>query len=152
VDHVDSPLDEHAEEVLARTIEAVQAIRGWRDSAAVRPRSILPARLLADGYADTRGHIERLGRLAWSEPDAVEPVAVIPVLGGAIEILGSDELDSEAAAERVSAQRVKLEAEVKRSEGKLGNDGFVAKAPPAVVQAERDKLAGLRAELEALGE
>ena len=32
----------------------------------------------------------------------------------------------------------------------LANDGFVAKAPPHVVQAERDKLARLREELQAL--
>ena len=33
---------------------------------------------------------------------------------------------------------------------KLSNEGFVAKAPPDVVQAERDKLARLQAELDAL--
>ena len=41
-------------------------------------------------------------------------------------------------------------AEIERSEGKLANPGFVEKAPPAVVEAEREKLARLRAELEAL--
>jgi valyl-tRNA synthetase len=34
--------------------------------------------------------------------------------------------------------------------GKLANDAFVANAPPAVVAAERAKLAALEAELEAL--
>ena len=37
-----------------------------------------------------------------------------------------------------------------RAEGKLANEGFVAKAPAAVVQAERDKLARLQEELDAL--
>ena len=37
-----------------------------------------------------------------------------------------------------------------RAEGKLANDRFVAKAPEAVVQAERDKLASLRHELQEL--
>ena len=32
----------------------------------------------------------------------------------------------------------------------LANEGFVSKAKPEVVQAERDKLARLRAELDAL--
>jgi len=32
----------------------------------------------------------------------------------------------------------------------LANEGFVAKAPPDVVQAEREKLERLRSELESL--
>ena len=38
-----------------------------------------------------------------------------------------------------------------RAEGKLGNQGFVANAPGDVVEAEREKLAAYRAELEELG-
>ncbi len=40
--------------------------------------------------------------------------------------------------------------EIKRAEGKLANEGFVAKAPDHVVQAEREKLDQLRRELEEL--
>ena len=43
-----------------------------------------------------------------------------------------------------------LQAEIKRAEGKLANQGFVAKAPEAVVQAEREKLDKLKKELEEL--
>ena len=52
---------------------------------------------------------------------------------------------------RAAAERTRLEGEIKRAEGKLANQGFVAKAPPQVVDAEREKLARLQAELEALG-
>ena len=40
---------------------------------------------------------------------------------------------------------------VERGEKKLGNKGFVDKAPPEVVDEEREKLDGYRRELESLG-
>ena len=55
------------------------------------------------------------------------------------------------SAARIEERREKLRAEVKRGEGKLSNEGFVAKAPADVVDAEREKLAAYRAELEELG-
>ena len=66
-------------------------------------------------------------------------------------MLASDAVDTEAEAKRAAAERTRLEGEIKRAEGKLANQGFVAKAPAQVVDAERDKLARLQAELEALG-
>jgi valyl-tRNA synthetase len=130
-------------------IEAVQALRGWRDFAGVKAGASVPARLVADGYEDTREHVARLARLRLTA-DGAEPVTSIPVPGGAVEILAGEELDLEAAERRRTARRASLEAEIERSERKLANHGFVAKAPEQVVGAEREKLARLRAELQAL--
>ncbi len=141
--------DEDAEVVLARVIEAVTAVRAWRDTAGVKPGATVPARLAAVGYEDTGAHLARLAHLSFTA-DGAEPVASVPVPGGAVEVLGSEHVDLEAAERKRAARRAKLEAEIERAERKLGNDGFVAKAPPEVVQAERDKLERLRAELEAL--
>jgi valyl-tRNA synthetase len=74
----------------------------------------------------------------------------VPVPGGTVEILPSDEVDLEGAERRLAARRAKLEAEIERAERKLANQGFVDKAPPEVVQAERDKLNRLKEELESL--
>ena len=52
---------------------------------------------------------------------------------------------------RIEAERERLRAEIERLERKLANQGFVAKAPPEVVEDERRKLDGYRAELEELG-
>ncbi|MCX6385409.1 MAG: hypothetical protein NTV40_02030 [Solirubrobacterales bacterium] len=43
-----------------------------------------------------------------------------------------------------------MEGEITRSQAKLANKGFVAKAPAAVVEAEQAKLDALRADLETL--
>jgi valyl-tRNA synthetase len=142
-------IDEAAEAAIGRAIEAVQALRAWRDSAEVKVGATVPARLAAGGYEETAEQIARLARFSFSF-DGGEPVASVPVPGGVVEILHSDALDLEAASRRRAAAREKLEGEISRAEGKLGNEGFVAKAPAAVVHAEREKLARLREELEAL--
>ncbi len=148
-----APTDAEAEASLARMIEAVQALRAWRDSAAVKAGATLSARLAADGYEQTSENLARLARLSLASPGAGDgrpAVASVPIPGGTVEILAGDGLDLEAAARRHAARRAQLEADIQRSERKLANEGFVSKAPPDVVAAERDKLARLRAELEAL--
>ena len=141
--------DDAAEAALDRTIEAVKAVRAWRDSTEVKASVVLAARLSASGYEEAVAHLARLTRLGFSS-DGGEAVASIPVPGGVIEILESADVDLGAAEKKRSAKRAELVEEIARSEGKLANQGFVAKAPPAVVAAEREKLEQLRAELEAL--
>ena len=53
----------------------------------------------------------------------------------------SDLVDTEKERARLEAEKKKLEGEIARLNGKLSNQGFVAKAPAAVVDAERAKLA-----------
>ena len=81
---------------------------------------------------------------------AAEAVASVAVPGGAVEILPGGALDAEAAGRRREAELARLDGEIARAEKKLANGGFVAKAPDAVVQAERDKLERLQAERQAL--
>jgi valyl-tRNA synthetase len=143
------PVDEGAEHTMARVIEAVTALRAWRDAAGVKVGAKVPARLAATGYDETAQHIAALGRLSLSE-DGAAPVDSVPVPGGAIEILATEALDPEAAARKRAAERDRLSQEIERAQSKLSNEGFVAKAPAHVVQAEREKLERLRTELEAL--
>jgi valyl-tRNA synthetase len=144
-----TPVDEAAERTMARVIEAVTALRAWRDAAGVKVGVRVPARLAASGYEETAQHIAALGRLSLSE-DGAAPVDSVPVPGGAIEILATEALDREAAARKRATERQRLSQEIDRAQNKLANEGFVAKAPTHVVQAERDKLERLRTELEAL--
>jgi valyl-tRNA synthetase len=141
--------DPSAEAALARTIEAVRALRTWRHHAGVKAGARLSARVAADGYEETLDHVARLARVEVTS-DGGEAVEAVPVPGGLIEILAGDGLDLEAAQRKRDAERAHLESEIERSQRKLANEGFVAKAPADVVQAERDKLARLQAEVEAL--
>ena len=50
----------------------------------------------------------------------------------------------------VEAERERLQKEIARAEGMLSNERFVQNAPPEVVEAEREKLARYRRELDAI--
>jgi valyl-tRNA synthetase len=147
-------VDPAAQDAVQRVIAAVQAVRAWRDAAEVKPSAILQAHLHADGYEEMAAHLARLGRLEFSSNGEAAPASqartIVVVNGGVIEILPSADVDLAGADAKREAKRKQLLDEIKRAEGKLANQGFTAKAPAAVVEAERVKLADLKAELEAL--
>ena len=132
--------DAAAEKEVATAIELTRALRRWRELAGVAPATTLNARVAAGSSSHPL-----VGRLARVEIDGAEGAPVATV--GTLEILPSDGLDADAVAERIAERRRGLEGEVARGEGKLSNQGFVAKAPPEVVEAEREKLDRYRAEL-----
>jgi valyl-tRNA synthetase len=61
-------------------------------------------------------------------------------------------INKEAELERLAKEMAKTQGEIKRIEGKLSNEGFVAKAPEAVVAKEREKLEGYKETLVKLEE
>ncbi len=141
--------DEEVEREVARAIEATQALRKWRDGVGAPPGARVPARLEADGYDRMAGHVGRLSRFEFS-PNGDEPVATVGVPGGNVAVLASETVDLEAEKRRAAQRAEVLRKEIARAESKLANQGFVAKAPEAVVQAEREKLAKLKRELDEL--
>ena len=141
--------DPAVEEELGRAIAATQELRGWRDRVGAAPGKAVPARLQAGGYERVAEHVSRLARVEWSA-DGGDPVATVGVPGGSVLVLASDAVDLEAEQRRARERAETLRSEIARAEGRLANQGFVAKAPPPVVQAERDKLERLRRELSEL--
>jgi valyl-tRNA synthetase len=142
-----APRDLEAERDVERVIATVQAVRSWRDAGGVKPGAFLAARI--DGLDDNLVQlVARLARLTPVTDDDRAPVTVIPVRGCQVELL--EGVDPAEAAAKVEASRKSLSVEIARAEGKLNNQGFVAKAPDAVVAAEREKLDRLKAELAAL--
>jgi valyl-tRNA synthetase len=142
----DALRDAEAEERVGAVVSAVTALRSWRDEAGVRPGQVLPARLQGlDGDADLVARMVRLDL----DGDG-EATAAVPFAGGMAEIRGGSLVDHEAQARKVAVERERLGAEIARAEGRLANEGFVAKAPAHLVDAEREKLERLRRELDAL--
>jgi valyl-tRNA synthetase len=144
-------IDTQAEELVGRCVAAVTELRRYRDEAGVKPSAVLPARFAADGYDGTAAQVARLARLELRDGSDGEAAAEVPVPGGAVELLATDDFDPGAIAARLGERRDKIAAEIGRLEAKLANERFVERAPADVVQGERDKLSGYRAELERLG-
>lgn len=69
-------------------------------------------------------------------------------VGEGVEIFVHDVVDVEAEKERLVKQKEKLQSEIDRAEKKLGNENFVSRANPEVVQKERDKLDVLKKQME----
>lgn len=57
----------------------------------------------------------------------------------------ADLVDLDAERERLAKELENIDQQIRRTEGLLGNDSFVSKAKPEVVQRERDKLSALTA-------
>ena len=97
-----------------------------------RSKQVLAAR--ADG-SSPHELVARLARVEFSN-DGGEPIASV----GGVEAARDRGCRPRCGRGRIEERRDKLRAEVKRAEGKLSNEGFVAKAPADVVDAEREKL------------
>jgi valyl-tRNA synthetase len=142
-------VDDAAEAKVNRLIEAVTNLRRYRDELGVAPSAGLRGRLNAEGYEGVEEHLARLGRIELGVVGE-QAVGSLAIPGGSIEMLPSDAFDPAEIEAKKAARAKELDGEIKRIEGKLSNEQFVAKAPEAVVQVERDKLARYQEERAAL--
>jgi valyl-tRNA synthetase len=138
-------VDDAAEAEIGDAIELTRSLRRWRELVGVAAASVLPARV-----ADETPHelVARLARVSFDGADGGKPLAQV----GPVELLATDEIDAEQVSRRLGERRDALRAEVERARRKLDNEGFTSNAPAEVVEAEREKLATYRAELDELGE
>ncbi len=151
-------------EALDRVINAIRAIRTRRAEMNVPP-SRRTALYVVTPYADEFcAAIPFFEKLASASevilvPEYHDESAVSIVTDAAtVYIPLADMIDFERERARLSAELARADADIERTEKKLPNESFVAKAPAAVVDAERSKLekyraarASLAAELQKLG-
>lgn len=138
-------------------IEVVRTIRNARVEAEVplgkRIEAILLVedRLLAD-FASIEAEfsaLASLSRLSILPANSPKPEKALSALAAGVEIYLplAGMLDVEKELERLTKERERLVQEVARAEQKLANEAFISKAPAAVVENEKAKLAAYQADL-----
>jgi valyl-tRNA synthetase len=162
VDGVPAPesgLDRPVEEQMARFQDVVTQLRRIKVDRGFPQGRRVPAYIAAGRH---RSEIEEMrdAIVALARLDSLEVVDSLPEEGlgaraitdAGIEVsldLGGL-IDHDAERQRLTARIDQMDAEVRRAEGKLANESFVAKAPPQVVEKERKKLDEARSAKEKL--
>ena len=136
-------------EWLKQAIVAVRNIRAEMNIAPGKPLELLLRGCSADAERrvnENRGFLQTLARLesiTVLPADDKGPVSVTKIIDGAellIPMAGLINKEDELA--RLAKEVAKIEGEISRIENKLANEGFVARAPEAVIAKEREKLEG----------
>ena len=131
---------------IERVIALIKAIRARRTEMGVAPSRRAKLSIVSKfekTFADAAEFFKKLaGASEVHLVDGVDdPTAVQIVTDSASAFIPlADMIDFEAERARLNGELEKNLGEIKRVEAKLANEGFVAKAPAAVVEGERQKL------------
>ena len=137
------------EEMMELAMDGIRNIRNARAEMDVPPSKkakviIVPAEGKKSAVEATKEYFVTLAsastvEIAETEENIPED-AVSVVINGAKIFIPLDELvDFEKEKERLTKEKAKLESEIKRVNGKLSNQGFLAKAPESLVNEEKAK-------------
>jgi valyl-tRNA synthetase len=145
-------IDEAAEREVALLKQWVDACRNLRSSMGLSPQQKVP--LYAAGDAQT---VEQFAPYLKPKPLAqlsdVHAARELPAEDAPVAVVGDFrlmlhvEVDVAAERERLAKEIARLEGEIAKCRAKLGNASFVERAPAAVVEQERGRLAGFEATL-----
>ncbi len=150
-----SRIDPASDAWVAKLKAIVGTTRNLRSEMSLSPAERMP--LLTTGDAAfieaAAPIIKALGKLsevkvlddaAFAEATAMAPVAVQGETRLALHV----EIDVEAEKARLSKEVLRLEGEITKAQAKLGNESFVARAPAAVVDQEKARVADFTATVE----
>jgi len=150
-ERIDAPAEAH----VAKLKTLVDACRNLRGEMSVSPATKLPLYVLGDSnFMKAAGPVlQALAKLnevkvfdneaEWTKAAAAAPVAVV----GEARLCLFMAVDIAAEKIRLSKEVARLEGEIGKANGKLSNEAFVAKAPPAVIDQERKRVADFEATL-----
>ncbi len=146
--------DEQSDAWVARLKEMITACRSLRGEMSVSPAQKVP--LIAAGDSETitayAPYLAALAKLSDVQasgdtlPESDAPVQIV----GDFRLMLKIEIDVAAEKERIGKEVLRISAEIDKADKKLSTPTFVERAPTAVVEQERKRLADFVALLEKL--
>ena len=148
-------IDEASIAHMGRVKGLVDACRALRGEMNVSPSTRLPLYTVGDtdfmrGVGPVLQALAKLSEVkvfddeaAWAAAAQAAPVAVV----GEARLALYMEIDVAAEKARLSKEIARIEGEVAKANNKLSNEAFVAKAPPAVIDQEKKRIADFGATL-----
>ena len=152
-------IDAGAEQWMAQLKALIDATRNLRGEMQISPSVRVPLIVEAADAAgkaqlhDFARYVQALGKLS-----EVQVVDALPESPAAVSIVGTTklmlkvEIDVGAERERLAKEIARIDGEIAKVNGKLGNDSFVARAPAAVVAQENERLVNFSATIAKLRE
>jgi valyl-tRNA synthetase len=145
------PRDTEAEKVMEAVVGVVEAVRNIRGEMGVHPSVNVPVFLefsgdegSRDGVLAAGSYITKLGKVSQiseGKPSQAEgPVATSIVRGIEVGVPLGDVIDVEVEKARLGKELERIEGLLKRTEARLNNADFVSKAPPEVVNKEKNRI------------
>ncbi|MAO50883.1 MAG: valine--tRNA ligase [Pusillimonas sp.] len=148
-------INKTAEDQVAELKAQVEAVRALRGEMNISPAQRVP--LVARGepaaLARNQAYLSALAKLS-----NVDIVDTLPELGAPVQVVGTTELmlsveiDVVAERARLGKEIERLTNEINKANAKLSNENFVRRAPEAVVQQEKDRMAQFTETLEKVKE
>ncbi len=137
-------INPEAEAKIAELKAQVEAVRALRGEMSLSPAQRVPLIALGDTTVLQRNslYLAALAKLS-----GVEIVSQLPDVGAPVQVVGTTqlmlhvEIDVEAERARLGKEIARLEGEIAKANGKLSNAGFVERAPAAVVEQEKLRVA-----------
>lgn len=150
-----SRIDEASEAKVAQLKDMINACRSLRAEMNLTGQRV-PLLVAGDEesvklygpYLASLAKLSEVSAVGAELPQSPAPVQVV----GEFRLMLKIEIDVAAEKARVGKEIARIEAEVGKLETKLGNEGFVARAPAAVVETERKRLADFQSTLDKLRE